>query len=134
MPTWVSKTGIWKPAKEKVNLTGQNGEPIQYEGEDRAAVEELKKAGQDHLGVDFREDVDVQVRAKEFGFKNAEEYAKARGGYDKEKYEKEYEEKAAKVNFHADAKKVKQGNFSGGGVNTAGQGHRYGGFGEQPNE
>ena len=37
MPTYISRDGLWEPAKEKVAIKDKNGEPIVYDGPDRAA-------------------------------------------------------------------------------------------------
>ena len=67
MPRFISKEGVWHPAKERValkNLSGKtkkvDGEDVQpgddyiYEGADRAALFELYKLKVETLGEDFR--------------------------------------------------------------------------------
>ena len=139
MPKYISKDGVWHPAKEKVPLVDhkgtdgrKKGDPYIYEGPDRAALLELFRAGEDHFGRDFHHDADLLRRIRELGYKNINDYAKA-VGWDKEKVEKDFNEKAAKVNVHDLPKKVKAIQQMGGGKDLSGGGQdRLGGFGTQP--
>ena len=139
MPRYISKDGVWYAAKEKVSLIDhkgtdgrQPGEPYIYEGPDRAALLEFFRAGVEHFGVDFHHDPELLHRVRQLGFKNVAEYAKS-VGYDKEKVEKDFDEKAAKVSKHEIPKKVKAIEIMGGGTDTSGGGQdRLGGFGAQP--
>ena len=137
MPQFISKDGVWYPAKEKVALIDhkgtdgrQPGEPYIYEGADRAALFELYKAGVETFGVDFHRDPELLHRVKNLGFKDIDEYANA-VGYDKEKIEAEFKKKAEVVSKHDIPKKVKAIQKLGGGIDTTGQGEdKYGGFGQ----
>ncbi len=137
MPNWVSKDGKWFPAKEHVVLPHMSGKVDPktgkslevYDGPDRAALFELFKQKVEHLGMDFRDDVELITRVKQLGYKSVDEYAKVMG-YDPEKATKNFEEKASKVNLHELPKKVKEIEILGGGKDFAGQGQdRKGGFG-----
>ena len=90
MPTYVSRDGVWYPAKEVVGLTNitnetkivdgkevSPGEPYIYKGPDRASEHELALAhGVDEdgkpkvttFGMDFRQDPDLINRARQMGF------------------------------------------------------------------
>ena len=142
MPRYVSKEGVWFPAKEKVGLTNQSnkvikvdgkdvnpGEPFIYEGADRSALYELWKEKQETFGVDFRRNPDFLQMLRDLGFKSAEDYF-AFVGYDAEKSQKDFEEKAMKVTSHEIARTVRAIEQLGGGKDFSGQGNdRYGGFG-----
>ena len=66
--------------------------------------------------------------------KNVEEYLTFIG-YDKEKVEKEFEEKASKVHKDEIPERVKMIETPGGGIDTAGGNKpRYGGFGPIPKD
>lgn len=142
MPTWISKDGVWHPAKEKVGLTNLSGktktvdgkkvkpgEPYVYEGPDRAALFELYKEKVDTLGTEFISDPEFINRVRQLGF-TMEEYLKF-VGYDKEKVEEEFKKKAAIVNKHEIPEKIEAIQTLGGGMDTTGMNPaRYGGFGE----
>ena len=93
MPNYISKDGIWYVAKERVALKNNSnqtitnpseegskyageqvapGEPFIYEGPDRASLFELfkiDKTGQVlTMGQDFRDDTDMQDRARQRGY------------------------------------------------------------------
>ena len=145
MARYVSKEGVWHPAKERIalkNLSGKvkevDGEKIQpkeqyiYKGADRAALYEMFKEGVSTFGRNFREDPDFRAAIRNQGFNSVEEYLKAMG-YDEEKANKDFEEKAAVVHKDELPEKVAAIKTLGGGVDTAGGGKdRYGGFGSQP--
>ena len=135
MPSWVSKDGKCYPAQEHVALKDKDGKDFIYEGPDRAAKEELliiDPSGEtDHIGMDFRTDPDLIARSKQFNEKSVEDYAKNRG-YKPEKAEKDFEEKASEIKTHSLPDKKSGIQEAGGGINTAGEGHLYGGFGEKP--
>jgi len=145
MPNYVSKDGVWYPAKEKVGLINTSGkekevdgkkvapgEPYIYEGPDRAALFELFKAKVETFGVDFRTDPELINRVRQLGYKSVDEYAKIMG-YDKEKIEKEFKKNASVVTKHELPKKVEAVKTLGGGKDFAGQGQdKFGGFGEAP--
>jgi hypothetical protein len=147
MPNFISPSGKWYPAKEKVGLINKSdkiidyngqkiepGEPFVYEGPDRAALQELHKQGVEFLGQDFHDDPDLIARVRQLGYKSVSSYAKAMG-YDEKKAKEDFEKKAAKVEKHELSEKVKAINLIGGGVDTSGGGQdRYGGFGPRPSE
>ena len=130
-PRWVSKDGVWHPAKEHVvlpHLAGTKNEV--YDGPDRAALFELYKVKKETLGHDFRKDADLINRVRQLGYESVDEYAKAMG-YDQEKVEQEFKEKASSVTKHELPKRVEAIKTLGGGKDFAGQGEdRYGGFGK----
>lgn len=146
-PRYVSKEGTWHSAKEKIglkNLSGEtkvvdgkevkHGEPYIYEGADRASLFEFYKAGVETFGQDFRKNPEFLQAIRTQGFGSVDEYLKYIG-YDKEKVEKEFEEKASVVHKDELPKKVKAIETLGGGVDTSGGGQdRYGGFGPQPKD
>ena len=143
MSRWVSKDGIWHPAKEKVALknitdkvkviggqTVQPGEPYIYEGPDRAALFELFEQKVETLGQDFRQDIELINRVKQLGYNSVDDYAKAMG-YDKDKVEALFNKNASVVTQHELPKRVEALNELGGGTDMSGQGKSIvGGFGE----
>ena len=158
MPNWVSKDGVWHVAKERVALKNNSGktitnpsaewskyageeiepgEPFIYEGPDRAALFELFKIDPSGevatLGVNFRDDVDLQDRIRQRGYKTVNEYAKS-VGYNKEKVEAKFAELIEKTTTHDLPKRVNMIKAAeSGGTNTAGtDGNMEGNFGEPP--
>jgi hypothetical protein len=143
MSRWISKDGIWHPAKEKVALknitdkvkviggqTVQPGEPYIYEGPDRAALFELFEQKVETLGQDFRQDIELINRVKQLGYNSVDDYAKVMG-YDKDKVEELFNKHASVVTQHELPDKVKALNELGGGTDMSGQGKSIvGGFGE----
>jgi len=131
MPRFVSKDGKWYPAKEHAvlpHLAGTDKEV--YDGPDRAALFVLFQEKVDHLGQDFRHDIELINRVRQLGYKDVNAYAKA-DGYDKEKAHKELEEKGEVVSKHEIEEKVKGVEVLGGGKDFSGQGNdKYGGFGK----
>ncbi len=147
MPNWVSKDGEWFPAKEKVALKKESGEPFIYEGPDRAAIKELwEQAGRPKvsnekdltdkkafLGQDFRSNTDMINTARQLGYKTVDAYVKAHG-YSADEAKKNFEEKASEVSVHELPKKVDPAYIEGGGMDTSGQGNdKMGGF-KRPKE
>ena len=132
MPNYVSRDGVWHPAKEHVvlpHLAGTKNEV--YDGPDRAALFALYKANKETFGMDFHHDAELINRVRQLGYKSVASYAKAMG-YDKEKVEKDFEEKASKVVLHELPKRVKEAGMLGGGRDMSGQNKSYsGGFGEE---
>jgi len=157
MPSYVSKDGVWFPAKEHVvlpHLTGTKNEV--YDGPDRAAEFELAQAfGVETEGVnkgkplvttfgeDFRLNAEMIEVARKFGYQDTvdvegnvtvsavEKYAKARG-YDPKKSDKLFKEKAAVIVKHIEPERKPEPLITGGGVSTApGNETLIGGFGEQ---
>jgi len=130
-PRWVSKGGEWHPAKEHVvlpHLAGTDKEV--YDGPDRAALYVLFQEKVDHLGQNFKHDVDLLNRIKQLGYKDIKDYCKIIG-YDEEKAEKDFQEKASQVKSHEIEEKVKAIERLGGGADLSGGGaDKYGGFGK----
>lgn len=79
MPSWISRMGIWKPAKEKVYISADPEKGIEegyiYNGPDRAATAVLAEAKVDHLGIDCRYDPEVIMRARNLNM-TVEEFLK----------------------------------------------------------
>lgn len=158
MPNYVSKDGVWYVAKERValkNLSNKTitnpseegskyhgeqvkpGEPFIYEGPDRAAMFELFKidpsGGVTTLGEHFTDNVDMQERTRQRGYKSVIEYAKA-FGYSKEAVENKFSELISEVKVHELPSRVAMVEATQSGAHDfSGQGkHMKGGFGEQP--
>jgi hypothetical protein len=141
MPSYVSKDGIWYPAKEHAVLPHLSGTDKEvYDGPDRAAEFELAQAfGVDTdgkpkevtFGVNFRDDPDLIDRARQLGYKDVMEYAVSRG-YDPVKSEKLFKEKAAEIIKHKPLDRKPEKALIGGGVDTSGKGgDLIGGFGDE---
>ena len=151
MARYISRDGVFHPAKEKIGLTNHSsetiknpsaeyskhhgedvlaGEPFIYEGPDRDAMFELWKSKEETLGVPFWQDPDLIARTRQLGYKTVKTYAKAMG-WDPEKVKKDFEQKASVVTKHELPKAVAAVKRMGGGKDTSGQGQdKYGGFGE----
>ena len=77
MPSYVSKDGVWYPAKEHVVLPHLTGTPNEvYDGPDRAAefelaqtfgIDEDGKPKETTFGMDFRTDPELINRARQLG-------------------------------------------------------------------
>lgn len=132
MPRFVSKDGVWYPAKEKVSLVNKDtGEPYIYEGPDRAAEFELFLAKQETFGVNFKDDPDLIERARQRGYKSVLSFAKAMG-YDSKKAQEEFDKHAAEVTKHELPPKKEAIATVGGGMDRSGQGEDFiGGFGKE---
>ena len=139
MPSWVSKEGVFFPAKEHAVLPHLSGTDKEiYDGPDRAAELELAQSfGVDKdgkpkevtFGSHFRKDPDFINRVRQMGYKDIEEYLKDIG-YDKEKAEKDFKEKAAEIVKHKEPERNPEPSMVGGGVDTSGKGgDLIGGFG-----
>ena len=135
MPSWISKGGEWHPAKEHAVLPHLSGTDKEvYDGPDRAALFVLFQEKQESLGQSFRHDPDLLNRIKQLGYKDIDDYCKS-VGYDEEKAEKDFQEKATKVTKHEIEKRVEAINTPGGGMDTSGGGlDKPGGFGPKPND
>lgn len=153
MANWVSKGGVFFPAKERVALKNnsnkaiknpsekeskyheeivQPGEDYIYEGPCRQALFELFKENVETFGTDFRYDPEVVSRVRQVYNMTMEEYLKF-VGYDEEKEEKLFKEKASVVSKHDLPKKVKALEIMGGGKDFSGAGGDVkGGFGMAP--
>jgi len=151
-PQYISKDGQWHPKMERVALknnsdktiknpskegskyAGENiapGEDYIYEGPDRASLFELFKEKVEKFGQDFHHDIELISRVKQLGYKDVDEYAEVMG-YDKEKVEAEFKKNASVISKHELPKKVKAIKELGGGKDTAGDAHMYGGYGDPP--
>lgn len=141
MPSYVSKDGIWYPAKEHAVLPHLSGTDKEvYDGPDRAAelelattfgVDEDGKPKETTFGMNFRNDPDIINRARQLGYKDVMEYAIAMG-YDAEKSEKNFKEHAAEIIKHKDLARKPEKAMMGGGVDTSGKGgDLIGGFGDE---
>jgi hypothetical protein len=128
MPSWISKRGIWTPAKEKVAVTTINEDgstnPEIYQGDDRAAKEVLKEQNLPFLGMDATRDPDVIMRARNMNM-TVEEFLKLEEPLTAEQIKNE-SEKATKVVSHQPEKGKPMVRPQGGGVTIEG------GFGETP--
>ena len=149
-PRYVSHEGVWHPQKERValkNLSGKekvvdgekiaNGEEYIYKGADRAALFELFKEKVETFGQDFRKNTEFLQAVRNMGFSGkggVDEYLEF-VGYDKERIDKEFKDKASVVNKNELPKRVKMIETLGGGRDTAGEAPpKYGGFGDQPKD
>lgn len=147
MPRYVSREGVWYPAKEKIGLTNLSGktktvdgkkvepkEPYIYEGPDRASLFELFQAKVETFGQNFRNNPEFLQAVRNQGFQSVDDYLKSIG-YDEKKVQEEFEKKASIVHKDELPKRVKMVETLGGGVDTTGSGKdRYGGFGPQPKD
>lgn len=145
MPNYISKDGIFYPAKEKIGLVNHSnqvitnpsatwsnhygekvepGDPYIYEGPDRAAMYELYLQGVETLGQDFHLDVELINRVRQLGYKSIDDYAEIMG-WKKSKSEQQFKEKATVVTKHELPQKVKELELDSGGPIK-------GGFGEPP--
>lgn len=158
MPSYISKEGVFHPAKEIVALTNygpdfvdpntkrivKNGQPYIYEGPCRAALFELwesygkpsknemkDKAKEMTMGTNFRKSPEFLQMLRDLNFKSADEYL-AWIGYDATKVEEDFKEKASVVTTHDAPQRVAEIKRVGGGDNKASPGKdvKYGGFGE----
>ena len=130
MSQFISKDGVWYPAKEKVGLVKKDGTPYIYSGADRAALFELWQQKVETLGMDFRHDPDLLSRIRSLGFKDIDEYL-ATIGYDEKKVEENFKKNASVVNKHELPERIAAIETMGGGVDTSGQGNDIsGGFGK----
>jgi len=118
MPSWVSKNGVWEPAQERVVDPNQPKGKEVYEGPDRAALDQLKSEGVEHLGTDFMLDPELQTRARQMGYKTVQEYLKVYG-WDKEKAEAAYLKAKGVVVDHKDGVRTKPAVFPSGGDSVA---------------
>lgn len=73
MPSYKSINGIWEPAHEKVAVTGKDGLPEIYDGDDRAAKEYISSEG-GTVGQDAAQDPQVLQAARNMGFENVDKY------------------------------------------------------------
>jgi len=152
MPNYISKGGKWYPRAERVALKNNSKETIKnpstdeklkkeeikpgqdyiYSGPDRAALFELWKAKVDHLGTDFRKNPDFLQACRNMGYTSYKTYLKDIG-FNEEKMEKDFAEKATVVTSHELPDKVKAIDRLAGGKDTSGGGlDKKGAFGSPP--
>ena len=130
-PTFISKDGEWYPAKEHAvlpHLAGTKNEV--YDGPDRAALFVLYKEKATKLGMNFKQDPDFINRVRQLGY-TMEDYLKA-VGYDAEKVEKDFKEKASVVTMHELPKRVEEIEVASGGQDFSGMGNDLKGGWTQP--
>lgn len=120
MPSWISKNGVWGPAKERV-YDAKKDEI--YEGPDRAAVEILQEKEVPHLGMEVQNDPQIIELARQRN-QTVEQYLEMNKPLEAQK--KAQEAAQSKVIDHKDAPKKRGVKPRGGGV------HISGGFGDTP--
>ena len=141
MPKYVSKGGIWHPAKEKVALKNYSdktiknpstdekykdeeikpGEDYIYSGADRAALFEMWKAKVEHFGEDFRTNPEFLQAVRNMGYTSYKKYLKDIG-FDEKKLDEQFAKNYEEVNKHDLPKKVKAIEILAGGRDTSGGG------------
>lgn len=152
MPKYVSRAGVWHPAKEKVALKNFSDQPIKnpstdekykdeevkpgedyiYSGADRAALFELWKAKVENFGEDFRRNPDFLQAIRNMGYSSYKTYLKDIG-YDETKMEEDFKKNAEEVNKHELPKRVKALDTLAGGRDFSGSGQDIkGDFGLPP--
>jgi hypothetical protein len=130
MGTWVSKNGVQVPARERVALTNEKGEPYIYEGEDRSAKEYLEEQGVTSLGRHWSDDPEIISRIRQIHNCSLDEYKKMMG-YDEKTSLEEVEKNLQTVNTHSEPRRKNPIKSRSGGANTAGSsGHYEGDFGD----
>ena len=152
MPQYISKGGVWYPAKERValkNLSDKTiknpstdeklkdeeikpGEDYIYSGPDRAALFELWKVKAETFGMDFRTNPEFLQAVRNMGYSSYKKYL-TDIGFDEAKLEKDFEEKSKEVNKHELPKRVKALDTLAGGRDFSGAGQDMkGAFGSPP--
>jgi len=128
MPSFISNNGVWEPAMEKVALVDKKGEPIIYEGKDRAALEMI--ANGDITSQHFSKDTEFINRVRQVHNMSMPEYMTA-NGFDEKTSKAEFEKKMAIVNLHKPGVRKPAKRQRSGGANTApgGGGSLEGSFG-----
>jgi len=127
MPSYVSLNGEWKPALEKVSIVNKKGEPEIYQGEDRAALEEI--AAGNVTSQPFWKDTEFINRVRQVHNMSMKEYMDA-NGFDEKTSKEEFEKKLKVVNLHKKPTPKPAKKFRSGGENTAGGGSLTGDFGD----
>ena len=120
MPSWISKLGIWGPAKERVY--DPKKDEI-YEGPDRAALEVLKEENLEFLGMNVEDDPQLLEVAQKYNM-TVKQYLKRFAPTKKQIDDTEAAQKV--VNDHKNAPKKRGVKPRGGGVTISG------GFGDPP--
>lgn len=141
MPRYVSKAGVWHPAKEKVALKNYSDESIKnpssdekfkdeeikpgedyiYSGADRAALYELWKAKVENFGEDFRTNPDFLQAVRNMGYSSYKKYLKDIG-FDEKKMEETFQKSAEEVTKHDLPKRVRAIDTLAGGRDFSGSG------------
>jgi len=141
MPNYISKGGKWYPQNERVALKNNSDKTIKnpstdakfkdeeikpgqdyiYSGPDRAALFELWKEKVEYFGEDFRRNPEFLQACRNMGYTSYRTYLKDIG-FDEEKMEKEFAEKATKVTSHELPEKVAAIDQLAGGKDTSGGG------------
>ena len=130
MPKYVSDEGNWKPAKERVAPKDKDGVDFIYEGDDRAALEEMKLGNV--TSRKFYEDPEMIARVRQIHNCSMAEYMTMMG-YDEKVSKETFEKNIAEVNTYQPPKRKPQQRQRSGGQNTAGEsGHYEGGLGDKP--
>lgn len=120
MPSWISKMGIWGPAKERAY--DPKKDEI-YEGPDRAALEVLKEENVDHLGMEVENDPQLLEVAQRYGMTVPQYLERFKPS---QKQVEETTKAQEVVQDHKDAPKKRGVKPRGGGVTISG------GFGDMP--
>lgn len=152
MPQYVSRGGVWHPAKEKVALKNNSeqtiknpssdvkykdeevkaGEDYIYSGADRAALFELWKAKVESFGEDFRRNPEFLQAVRNMGYQSYKDYLRDIG-FDEVKMDEEFLKNAEIVNKHELPKRVKALDTLAGGKDFSGSGNDIkGDFGLPP--
>ena len=129
MPSYISNNGVWEPAMEKVALVDKKGEPVIYEGKDRAALEAI--ANGDITSQHFSKDTEFINRVRQVHNMSMKEYMDA-NGFDEKTSKIEFEKKMSVVNLHKAGVRNPAKRQRSGGANTApgGGGSLDGSFGD----
>ena len=152
MPRFVSKGGKWYPQSERVALKNNStatiknpstdeklkneeirpGQDYIYSGPDRAALFALWQEKVEHFGEDFRKNPEFLQACRNMGYTSYKTYLKDIG-FNEEKMEKEFAEKAEEVTSHELPEKVEAIDRLAGGADTSGSGQDMkGGFKAPP--
>lgn len=73
MPSFISKNGIWNPARERSTYIDSDGQPQIYDGPDRAATKFIAEEG-GVVGQDATQDPQVLQASRNMGFPTVEAY------------------------------------------------------------
>lgn len=119
-PSWISKDGVWQPAKEKAYDAKKNEI---YEGPDRAATEVLAEKEVEFLGMEAKNDPQIMELARQRN-QTVEQYMEQNKPLPSQK--KAQEEAQNEVIEHKDKPKKRGVKPRGGGITISG------GFGDMP--
>lgn len=120
MPSWISRMGIWGPAKERVYIPKKDEI---YEGPDRAALDVLKEENVEYLGMEVKNDPQIMELARQRN-QTVEQYLEMNKPLPKQVVE--IEQAQSKVVNHEPGPKKRGVSPRGGGVTIKG------GFGDVP--